>query len=253
MFKFLGSLVVASGLAVGQTQVAGVAPSGVVAGAPYSAEAVMETSNGSGAADKTPSKTVLHVYRDGQGRTRTEQLAADGADVTSVEVTDPVAGVRYVLDAQNRLARKQTLGSAPGGAIASAGVPNVVPPPPPGGLVLPEGVAAPNFGPGKVEVTDEKLGTQTIEGLEAEGTRHTITIPAGEQGNSQPVVISSEAWYSPELKMNVLSKESNPMTGERTTKLTNVSRGEPAASLFQPPADYAIVEMGVAPASQPTR
>src|SRR5262245_15000741 len=49
------------------------------------------------------------------------------------------------------------------------------------------------------DVKEENLGKQTIEGVEAEGTRTTITIPAGEIGNERPIEIVSERWYSPEL------------------------------------------------------
>jgi len=44
------------------------------------------------------------------------------------------------------------------------------------------------------------------------------------------------------LKMVVLSKNSDPRSGESTTRLTNISRAEPDPSLFQIPADYEVVE-----------
>src|SRR5262249_6303448 len=40
----------------------------------------------------------------------------------------------------------------------------------------------------------ESLGKQMVEGVEAEGTRSTITIPAGKEGNDQPFDIVSEHW-----------------------------------------------------------
>ena len=94
----------------------------------------------------------------------------------------------------------------------------------------------------KPEFATEKLGTRTIEGITAEGTRNTVTLPAGIQGGGQPVVTVSETWFSPELKVTVLFKESDPRFGERTTKLANVNRGEPAEALFKLPADYKIAE-----------
>jgi hypothetical protein len=40
----------------------------------------------------------------------------------------------------------------------------------------------------------------------------------------------------------ILSKMSDPRSGEQTQKLINISRSEPDASLFQPPPDYTIVD-----------
>ena len=97
----------------------------------------------------------------------------------------------------------------------------------------------------------ENLGKQTIEGVEAEGTRSTITIPAGEIGNERPIEIVSERWYSPELQMVVMTRHSDPRTGEMTYKLTNINRTEPAKSLFEVPSDYTIKEGFQAPAMAP--
>ena len=38
-----------------------------------------------------------------------------------------------------------------------------------------------------------------FDGIKAEGTQTTHTIPAGEIGNEKPIVITSERWFSPEL------------------------------------------------------
>ena len=90
----------------------------------------------------------------------------------------------------------------------------------------------------------ESLGTQTIEGVLAEGTRSTITIAAGQIGNERPIEIVSERWFSPELKTLVLSKQSDPRFGETTYRLSNIVLGNPEASLFEVPADFQIVEPG---------
>jgi hypothetical protein len=86
------------------------------------------------------------------------------------------------------------------------------------------------------------LGKQLIEGVEAEGTRTTITIPAGEIGNERPIEIVNERWYSPELQLVVMTRVSDPRAGETTYKLTNITRLEPAKSLFEVPADYTVKE-----------
>ncbi len=92
------------------------------------------------------------------------------------------------------------------------------------------------------EVNRESLGTQTIEGVQAEGTRITFTIPAGKIGNERPIVTVNERWYSPELQAVVMSKNLDPRSGDTIYRLTNISRSEPGASLFQVPADYTIKE-----------
>lgn len=98
-------------------------------------------------------------------------------------------------------------------------------------------------GPNTNEVK-EQLGKQTIEGIEAEGTRTTVTIPAGEIGNERAIEIVSERWYSPELQLVVMTRHSDPRFGETTYKLTNINRTEPAKSLFEVPSDYTIKEGG---------
>src|SRR5262245_7316473 len=95
---------------------------------------------------------------------------------------------------------------------------------------------------GDAEVNRESLGTQTIEGVAAEGTRVTFTIPAGKIGNERPIVTVNERWYSPELQTVVLSKNSDPRMGETTYRLTNIVRSEPDPSLFQVPSDYTVNE-----------
>jgi hypothetical protein len=91
---------------------------------------------------------------------------------------------------------------------------------------------------------EENLGTRTIEGVQATGTRRTITIPAGQIGNERPIEIVSERWYSPELQTLVSSRHNDPRTGEMTYRLTRISRAEPAKELFEVPADYKVVEAG---------
>ena len=99
----------------------------------------------------------------------------------------------------------------------------------------------------------EKLGRQSVEGVEAEGTRTTVTIPAGEFDNERPFVITHEEWYSPELKMIVQMRHVDPRFGETTFRLTNVSRGEQDASLFVPPAGYKVVNPMRGPRGMPGR
>ncbi|MDQ1560451.1 MAG: hypothetical protein QOD32_3511 [Pyrinomonadaceae bacterium] len=94
----------------------------------------------------------------------------------------------------------------------------------------------------RVKPVKESLGKQLVEGVEAEGTRTTITFPAGMMGNERPINIVSERWYSSELQTVVMSKHSDPRFGETTYRLTNINRSEPARTLFEVPSDYAVKE-----------
>jgi hypothetical protein len=95
--------------------------------------------------------------------------------------------------------------------------------------------------------TSENLGDQTIEGIHATGTRMMTTIPAGGMGNEKPIQVTSERWYSPELKAAILTKHTDPWAGELKTQLTNVNSAEPDSSLFQVPADYKVLDEKAGP------
>jgi hypothetical protein len=86
----------------------------------------------------------------------------------------------------------------------------------------------------------EDLGTRMIEGVEAKGTRNTVTIPAGEIGNDRAIDIVDERWYSSELQLAVLTRHLDPRSGETTYKLVNIQRLEQVRSLFELPADYTV-------------
>ncbi len=88
--------------------------------------------------------------------------------------------------------------------------------------------------------TREDLGSKTINGLEAKGTRMTTTYPVGRVGNDQPFTVTHETWMSTDLMIPVLQIDNDPRTGVRTMELTNIERGEPDSSLFQPPEGYTI-------------
>ena len=103
----------------------------------------------------------------------------------------------------------------------------------------------------KYESKTEQLGTQNIEGVEAEGTRTTTTIPAGAIGNERPIEITYERWYSKELQLVVMSKNSDPRSGEQTYRLTNIVRNEPDPSLFTVPHSYRLITQPT-PASKAT-
>lgn len=87
--------------------------------------------------------------------------------------------------------------------------------------------------------TSAELGTRDFDGVGAEGKQRSYTIPAGEIGNKNPITVTSETWYSPELQVTVYSKQSDPRSGDSIYRLANVKRTEQPLSLFRVPADYA--------------
>jgi hypothetical protein len=93
---------------------------------------------------------------------------------------------------------------------------------------------------------------QIVEGVAASGSRVMAVVPAGQIGNDKPLTFSSEAWYSPELGIIVMSKISDPVTGDTNFRLTKLRRGEPSPDLFAVPAGYRFVGVGI-PESGPRR
>jgi len=238
----------------------------IVKGAPYSAQAVSESTQTLSDGNRIVNKTIASVYRDSEGRTRREQtlkaigpFANGGEAQQTVFIDDPVAGTSYMMNPRTHDAHKmppmrfkfETRVPPP----TSEGGNVTVEAPPPGArermrmdrmsierAEVVRGGPEPRFvwGWGNHEARSEPLGKQNIEGVEAEGTRSTVTIPAGEIGNERPIEIVNERWYSADLQTVVMSRHSDPRLGETTYRLTNIDRSEPAKSLFEVPADFKI-------------
>jgi len=220
-----------------------------VTGAPYSAEAITEVTQTLADGNRIQRRTTAKVARDGQGRVRREQqamalggLVAESANAI-VTITDPVDGTFIRLDFERRTAMRTRRGvfemgdriafaEKRGAAIAS------------GEMVISGSVAGKPYAAGEANmaVDTQSLGTQTIEGVRAEGTRTTTTIPAGAIGNELPIEMVGERWYSPELQVIVMTRRSDPRFGETVYRLTSIVRTEPPASLFQIPPDFQIEE-----------
>jgi len=223
-------------------------PMEVIKGRPYSYEQVSR-----------PGMTIK-IFQDAAGRRRTENPVVRSFpprpdDVAMVEIYDVVAGYRYVLDADNKVAHRSAIPRLPktllrlltsdiasattnpgGGRRAHSDVigesfpgPDCggSPCPPPIVAVARTAPAVADTRP-RPEATGESLGTRVIAGLKCEGWLEKT--PAG----------TTETWISKELKIVVLLKSSDPRTGE--SRITNLSRAEPDASLFQPPPDYKVVD-----------
>ena len=202
----------------------------VVTGVPVSGELVVTRDTTLSDGNHIHTQNTTKIYRDADGRVRREvgfelNTPSTGAAKRSmIIITDPVAGKRYVLNPQNKIAHEMPLHPPRSGQ----GPPL---PPPDGEAAVPHDNS---------NVTREQLGSKAINGLQAEGTRVTRTIPAGKIGNENPIQVVTERWYSTDLQLPLTTTHTDPMMGTVTTSLTNINRAVPDASLFQVPSDYKV-------------
>jgi hypothetical protein len=59
-------------------------------------------------------------------------------------------------------------------------------------------------------LSEESLGNGTVEGVEVIGRKITMSIPAGQNDNRVPVDVVGERWESPELRLLIYSRFTNP-------------------------------------------
>lgn len=216
----------------------------VITNAPYTATATTESTQVLADGNRIVSKTSSFVARDSQGRTRRETdlhrigtMQVDSPKM--VFINDPTKHTQYIF--------------TPGGGEATKVIrnegnwkegPQIIDLRGTRERALKEKLMvtmqAAHEGQQSKEsseqVKHEDLGTQTIEGVSAQGKRETVTIPAGQIGNERPIEIVTETWFSPDLHTMVLRKHSDPRLGDSTYRLTDIKRNEPDAALFQPPA-----------------
>jgi hypothetical protein len=210
-----------------------------VSGTPFTASFSKQTTQTLADGNTIQRSTTGSLARDSQGRTRRDMTlpaigpwAAAGKPAPQMTfINDPVAGSQYVLDANRKTARKMAARGSKGDFAA-------------GSREHGGGRGGAFAEERQKETTTTSLGTQMIGGVSAEGTRITRTIPAGEIGNQKPIVITIEKWYSTDLQETVMTKRSDPRMGETVFQLTNVQRTEPAATMFQVPADYTVSQGG---------
>jgi hypothetical protein len=243
--------------------------------APYSGETVTENSQtlADGTHIKRPGGRQERTWRDSQGRVRTERLMFGprrdpDAPALIAEISDPVAGYVYVLDNVNKVAHRVKVSpppqrpaagargvaaTAPGisGDPGSAGwatntISTVLAVPAVGGGIGSAGGGvlrtSPDAARPRPNITSEDLGSKTIDGVLVYGTRRTIVIPEGEQGNDRPMTTTDEEWVSKDLHLTVLSTRYNPASGTSTTRIANLSSSEPDPALFIVPAGYTVMD-----------
>jgi len=218
----------------------------VVKGAPYTATASSQATQALADGNRIVHSSTATVYRDSEGRTRREETVSrfgpggGGEPHQVVFINDPVAGFSYVLDPTARTARKMAIhtwagtGSGSGSGSDSSSAPATASPR--------HRRAGEQRDLARPNTTREDLGKQSIAGVDADGSRSTFTIGAGEAGNDLAIKVVHERWVSSDLQVVVMSKFSDPRHGETTYQLSNITRGEQSQSLFQVPSDYTVQE-----------
>ncbi len=228
------------GTAMSQAQTGiwmGVGPlprSGAVKDSPFSADLVTINDH---AAGQPGIQTEFHgkVARSSKGDSYfAMQLLRPGQDPTQpmrVTITDPAALTVTSLDAHSKTAYISHInaGSLNKAAILTPGSDHSIADGKPGGAAS---ATDPN-------TRTESLGTKEIGGLQVIGTRTTRTIPENSPSD-KPFVSTTETWSSPDLKVVVLTEVNTTNGDHHVTRLENIVRTEPSASLFQIPADYRV-------------
>jgi len=212
----------------------------VVTEAPFSADATTTVTQVLGDGTRIEQITTARFFRDRAGRVRREQTIAGlgalngrgNAETITID-PDPGDATAYTLDPMTRTARRAPRLVFTSVAVGPAIRLNT-------GTVMLNGnlvSAQPVW-----RATAEQLGTRQFDGVKAVGRKTTSVIPTGDIGNDRPIEITDERWESPELRMLVYSRTSDPRTGVVEYRLTNINRSEPPADLFTIPADYTVVE-----------
>lgn len=212
-----------AGLAAGRP-VDGAFGGQVVKGKPFSANEERRFIQILGDGNRIETTEMNRVFRDSQGRTRVEDMNGNAT------ILDPVAGTRIVLNPANRTARSANVVIAEAPATLTAQ---------PAGRSGARG-ATKSGTPENSEV----LKPQMVNGVMAQGTRTTITIPRGQIGNDREIKVVTERWVSNDLQTLIKSTNSDPRFGDTTYQLTGIIEREPDPFLFQIPGDYTVNNPG---------
>jgi TonB family protein len=196
-----------------------------VPGLPFSAKVELELVNQLPDGTLITRKTHNLDARDSRGQTHNEgrnwiNLAA-GAEprLIRIELYDPSSKTRTNLFPLTKTARQWTVAPT---------VPTAAPSTP--------------ITPIKPETTKENIGSDSIEGLPVRGVRISQIYPSGALGNDRPLTIVTEYWYSEDLKINLLTKRTDPRYGVQTVRVTELVRQEPDAALFAIPDEYKVIK-----------
>ncbi|HYT22414.1 MAG TPA: hypothetical protein VEW05_19565 [Candidatus Polarisedimenticolia bacterium] len=169
-----------------------------VPGLPFSAKVELELVNQLQDGTLISHKTYNLTARDSRGRTHNESRnwinPAMGAEprLIRIELYDPSTRTRTNVFPLTKAARQWI--ASPAAPPATPSTPTAI----------------------KPETTKENIGSDSIKGLPVRGSRVSQTYPPGALGNDRPLSIVTENWYSEELKINLLTKRTDPRYGAQT-------------------------------------
>lgn len=265
---------------LGNGMIVHIAQARMVRNAPYSAEMVSERIQTLGDGNQIVKKTSSMSYRDSAGRTRTEVRNDEGEtvavtihdpvegtryvlrprDKSAIKVSAPKGAALAAREqARAKIEELRKEGKLPEGVREHIIVKQVERS---GDLAgehkdvririaqIAEARAAARVAPmiagalgehkwaSKAETKD--LGTREFNGVKATGIQRSYDIPAGEIGNRNAIVVSTETWTAPDLQAVVYQKRTDPRVGESIFRLESLKRDEPPAALFTVPSDYTV-------------
>ena len=169
-------------------------------------------------------QTSNHIARGNSGRIYNERRMLVPATyqaeprLLSAHVYDPETRVSIFLDPMTRLAREQVL-SQPSTVSGKA-----------------------HRVPTTTGVVETELGSQVLDGVVLQGLRKSRTVPATMSGTGKELVVIDEYWYSTDLGIDMIIRHEDARTGEQMVAVTEVTRGEPDAKLFEVPKNYKLVD-----------
>lgn len=236
----------------------------IVKNEPYQAQAITELKQTLGNGAHIVRTTTATVARDREGRTvRIQKLqaigpwvslaTAQGKSPVLTTIFDPVSRTHIDYTSERKIATEVTIPLPPRAMtfasmetsrqvqsfVAGAG-PSIAHANTASGEYFATGHGTVSQMDGATDEKTESLGTKTIEGIQVVGTRLTTTIPKGAIGNDRDLVITHETWYSPKLKLVLLSIHDDPRFGQTTYSLTKIQLREPNQALFRVPSSYKL-------------
>jgi len=160
--------------------------------------------DGTTAPQKRSSERI--VYRDSEGRVRTETFYDSGQPM-AVSIQDPI---------KNTFTFMKVVGKT----VSTVDLPRIGPPPPGRGWDV------------------ERLPPRVIDGISAEGVRFTRTIHQAPDGSAITDTIVEEDWLSNKLGVVLERKFQSQRTGTTTDTISSFKQTEPDPALFTVPSDY---------------
>jgi hypothetical protein len=88
----------------------------------------------------------------------------------------------------------------------------------------------------------EILTPQYINGVYSEGMRTVHTFRLEGEASNRVIEVTNEMWISPDLRIIVRHIHDDPRTGKEDTEVTDIVRGDPDPTLFQPPEGYDVMD-----------